>query len=60
VQPGMALDIEFADGCVGATAQDVRESGTPAPAEPSVPASWKPRKPKGSGGGTSGQGSLFG
>jgi len=24
VQPGMALDIEFADGCVGATAQDVR------------------------------------
>ena len=60
VQPGMALDIEFADGCVGATAQDVRSSGTPAPAEPSVPASWKPRKPKGSGGGTPGQGSLFG
>ena len=29
VQPGMALDIEFADGCVGATAQSVRNVGEP-------------------------------
>src|SRR6478672_4505655 len=29
VQPGMALDIEFGDGCVGATAQSVRNVGTP-------------------------------
>ena len=27
VQPGMPLDIEFADGCVGATAQSVRNVG---------------------------------
>jgi exodeoxyribonuclease VII large subunit len=59
VQPGMSLDIEFSDGCVGATAQSVRNAGTPAPEPPSVPASWKPRKPK-SGGGNPGQGSLFG
>jgi exodeoxyribonuclease VII large subunit len=62
VQPGMALDIEFADGCVGATAQNVRWTGEPVPAPPSVPSSWRPRKPKSSSGGTggSGQGSLFG
>jgi exodeoxyribonuclease VII large subunit len=60
VQPGMPLDIEFTDGCVGATAQSVRNAGEAAPA-PSIPMSWKPRKPKtGSGGGSSGQGSLFG
>jgi exodeoxyribonuclease VII large subunit len=60
VQPGMGLDIEFSDGCVGATAQTVRNAGAaPAPA-PSVPTSWKPRKPKSSSGGGSGQGSLFG
>jgi exodeoxyribonuclease VII large subunit len=64
VQPGMALDIEFADGSVGATAQSVRNIGEPTPAPASVPSSWKPRKPKsgsgpGSGGGP-GQGSLFG
>jgi exodeoxyribonuclease VII large subunit len=59
VTPGMKLDIEFADGCVDATAQSVRNVGKAAPASPSVPAAWKPRKPKtGSGGG--GQGSLFG
>jgi exodeoxyribonuclease VII large subunit len=63
VQPGMPLDIEFADGSVGATAQSVRnvgESAPAAPAAPSVPASWKPRKPKTEPRGGSGQGSLFG
>jgi exodeoxyribonuclease VII large subunit len=64
VRPGMSLDIEFADGCVNATAQSVRNVGEAAPPAPSVTAAWKPRKPKsgsgsGSGGG-SGQGSLFG
>jgi hypothetical protein len=56
----MALDIEFADGCVGATAQSVRSAGEPAPPPPSVSASWKPRKPKTEPRGGSGQGSLFG
>jgi exodeoxyribonuclease VII large subunit len=60
VQPGMPLDIEFADGCIAATAQSVRKAGEAAPAPPSIPASWKPRKPKTSSGGSSGQGSLFG
>jgi exodeoxyribonuclease VII large subunit len=61
VQPGMALDIEFSDGAVGATAQSVRKAGEPSPASASVPASWRPRKPRsGSGSGSSGQGSLFG
>ena len=60
VQPGMPLDIEFADGCVGATAQSVRNVGEAAPVAPTVPASWKPRKPKTGSGGPSGQGSLFG
>jgi exodeoxyribonuclease VII large subunit len=61
VQPGMKLDIEFADGCVGATAQTVRNVGErpPEPLPSRVPASWKPRKPKSSSG-SSGQGSLFG
>ena len=53
VTPGMALDIEFADGCVGATAQSVRN--VRGPAAPPKPAA-KPRKPSGG----SGQGSLFG
>ena len=61
VQPGMSLDIEFADGCVNATAQSVRNVGEAAPPAPSVTAAWKPRKPKtGRSGGGSGQGSLFG
>ena len=60
VQPGMALDIEFTDGCVGATAQTVRNIGTPLPPEPNVRPAWKPRKPKSGPGGGSGQGSLFG
>jgi len=59
VAPGMPLDIEFADGCVGATAQSVRKTGEAAPARP-IPAAWRPRKPKTSSGGSSGQGSLFG
>jgi len=61
VRAGMNLDIEFADGCVGATARTVRNVGErmaePAPSR--VSASWKPRKPKTSSG-SSGQGSLFG
>jgi exodeoxyribonuclease VII large subunit len=60
VQPGMNLDIEFADGCVNATAQSVRNVGEAAPPAPSVTAAWKPRKPKTGSGGGSGQGSLFG
>ncbi|MBX9829269.1 MAG: exodeoxyribonuclease VII large subunit, partial [Xanthobacteraceae bacterium] len=60
VQPGMPLDIEFTDGCVGATAQSVRRAGEAAPAAPSIPMSWKPRKPKSGSSGGSGQGSLFG
>ena len=58
VQPGMALDIEFADGCVGAMAQSVRKTRAESPTS----AAPKPRKPKaGSGGGSGGgQGSLFG
>ena len=60
VKPGMPLDIEFSDGCVGATAEGVRTA--PAPIEPPVralPASWRPRK-KGSSSGDPGQGNLFG
>jgi len=60
VRPGMSLDIEFADGCVNATAQSVRNVGEAAPPAPSVTAAWKPRKPKTGSGGGSGQGSLFG
>jgi exodeoxyribonuclease VII large subunit len=61
VRPGMKLDIEFTDGCVGATAQTIRNVGEQAvePAPSRVPASWRPRKPKSSSG-SSGQGSLFG
>jgi len=57
VQPGMALDIEFADGRVGATAGT---SHTPT-REP-APATAPPQTPrrKGGGSGGSGQGSLFG
>ena len=58
VQPGMAIDIEFADGCVNATAQSVRGTeGASAPAAPAPKPAAKPKKP---GGGTPGQGSLFG
>lgn len=60
VQSGMSLDIEFADGCVGATANDVRQTrstpATSAATPPPKPAA-KPKKP---GGGDPGQGSLFG
>ena len=38
VSPGMSLDIEFSDGCVGATAQSVRNAGeAPARAQASPP-----------------------
>jgi exodeoxyribonuclease VII large subunit len=57
VQPGMALDIEFADGRVGATAdatgKPARESSQPVP-------SPQPARRKSGGSGGSGQGSLFG
>ncbi len=49
VAAGMRLDIEFSDGRVGAVAEGI---GAP------QPAAAKPRKP--GGGGSSGQGSLFG
>ncbi len=52
VAPGQRLDIEFADGRVAASADGVAAT----PAAP-APAPAKPRKP---GGGTSGQGNLFG
>ena len=55
VQPGMALDIEFADGRVGATADGAGKG--PAPAQPTA----TPAKARRRGGGGSGnQGSLFG
>jgi exodeoxyribonuclease VII large subunit len=63
VQPGMNIDIEFADGCVGATAQSVRGTegaSTPATSAPATPAPKPAAKPKKPGGGTPGQGSLFG
>jgi exodeoxyribonuclease VII large subunit len=51
VSAGMRLDIEFADGCVGAVA-DGKEKNKPQPA---------PARPKSRGrGGPGGQGSLFG
>jgi exodeoxyribonuclease VII large subunit len=57
VSPGMALEIEFADGRVGAVA-DGKTSDAPASA-PAAP--MKPRSRGGTGGsGGSGQGSLFG
>jgi exodeoxyribonuclease VII large subunit len=55
VQPGAALDIEFSDGRVGATAQGVsKHIESPPLARPS------PRSRRGSSGGNEGQGSLFG
>ena len=63
VQPGMTLDIEFTDGCVGATAPGrAQASARRRRPQPSVTAAWKPRKPKSGGGGGqgTGQGSLFG
>jgi exodeoxyribonuclease VII large subunit len=59
VAPDMPLDIEFSDGCVSATAKNVRQTSEPSKPEPAIPAAWKPRKPKTSTGGSSGQGSLF-
>ncbi len=54
VQPGTLLDIEFADGRVGATAQGVsKRIESPPYARP------RPRTRRG-GGGNEGQGSLFG
>jgi exodeoxyribonuclease VII large subunit len=62
VHPGMALDIEFGDGCVNATAEGVQGSISPPAAGGST--APKQRKPKRrTGGGSSGgadQGSLFG
>jgi exodeoxyribonuclease VII large subunit len=58
VEPGMTLDIEFADGCVGATARDVRQTRSAPAATP--PASKPAAKPKKPSGGDPGQGSLFG
>jgi hypothetical protein len=52
----MNIDIEFADGCVGATARDVRQTRS----TPTAPASKPATKPKKPTGGDPGQGSLFG
>jgi len=55
VQPGAALDIEFSDGRVGATAQGVsKRVESPPFARP------RPRTRRSGGGGNEGQGSLFG
>ena len=55
VQPGTSLDIEFADGRVGATAQGVsKRIESPPYARP------RPRTRRGGSGGSEGQGSLFG
>ena len=55
VQPGTPLDIEFADGRVGATAHGVsKRIESPPYARP------RPRTRGGGGGRTEGQGSLFG
>ena len=55
VQPGTPLDIEFADGRVGATAQGVsKRVESPPFARP------RPRTRRGGGSGNEGQGSLFG
>jgi len=56
VGSGMRLDIEFADGRVGATADGAAGATERTPAAAAKPAVAKPRKP----GGGSGQGSLFG
>ena len=59
VQPGMALDIEFADGRVGATAQGVSNAASTArPSSSAAPGSRASRRR--GGGGDAGQGSLFG
>ena len=59
VSSGMALDIEFADGRVGAVAGATAGTSAPSPAAPANPPPAKPRKPSGGSGGP-GQGSLFG
>jgi hypothetical protein len=53
VQPGARLDIEFADGRVGATAQGVSK-------RIESPPFARPRPRTRRGGGNEGQGSLFG
>jgi exodeoxyribonuclease VII large subunit len=67
VSPGMRLDIEFADGHAGATADDAMSGGatdggaTAGGMRPPVPHSpaAEPAKPKLRRGGNPGQGSLF-
>jgi exodeoxyribonuclease VII large subunit len=62
VHPGMALDIEFSDGCVNAAAESVRGSAASPAAGGSTPPKQRKTKRR-SGGGSSGgadQGSLFG
>ena len=58
VSTGTRLDIEFADGRVGAVA-DGESRPTPPPAAAAVPKTPKPRRSGGEGSG-GGQGSLFG
>jgi len=58
VAPGMRLDIEFADGRVGAVAEGAAKATERALADPVRPPAAKPRKPGGGGG--SNQGNLFG
>jgi exodeoxyribonuclease VII large subunit len=57
VSSGMSLDIEFADGRVGAVAGAAAGTSTPSRVAPASSPPAKSRKPGGSGGG---QGSLFG
>ncbi len=55
VAPGMELDIEFADGRIGAVA-----GGTPPAPDADAAQSNLPTKPRKKAGGNPGQGSLFG
>jgi exodeoxyribonuclease VII large subunit len=57
ISSGMSLDIEFADGRVGAVAGAAAATSTPSRVAPASSPPAKSRKPGGSGGG---QGSLFG
>ena len=61
VKPGMALDIEFADGCVGATARACAPQRRPPspPLRAAAPRGSRASR-RASAGGDSGQGSLFG
>jgi len=59
VMPGTKLDIEFADGHVGAFAESTPDPAKAKSTSPAAPKPAAPAKPRSAAGGT-GQGSLFG